>query len=421
MSAIETSIDELLLSFDKCDIFTPDNISKIMSSYLLNEGNLLEPSVGEGNLLKHVNRTKYEEIDIYDIKKEYLDRCPTDDNINKFHSDFIKSSIAKKYKNIILNPPFVKIQDLSCDYRKYIKTKWEILKTGNIDLYYVFLVKCLDLLEDDGIMIAITPNSYLFNKSATKLRKMLIENRLIHEIIDYKSEKVFEDVSVYTCISIFSKKKKESLLLDGITINYSHINNKYYLFNNDKCSITTLNDICTIKNGIATLRDKIYIHDIKLFDEPCWQVITNSKKERFIIFPYDEEGKILDEHIFKNSNPKTYEYLEENKEELKKRDNGNKQYPKWYSFGRTQALIKSKNENVVFISTFINPKNINIQTSKPKLHYSSLCIESKNNYDLNKIIQYIKDNITFIVNNSSKRGGGWITLSGRVLKQIPIK
>ena len=38
----------------KCDIFTPDNISKLMASYLKKGGSLLEPSVGTGNLLKFI-------------------------------------------------------------------------------------------------------------------------------------------------------------------------------------------------------------------------------------------------------------------------------------------------------------------------------------------------------------------------------
>ena len=41
--------------FTKCDIFTPDNISQLMSSKLSHRGSLLEPCVGTGNLLKFIN------------------------------------------------------------------------------------------------------------------------------------------------------------------------------------------------------------------------------------------------------------------------------------------------------------------------------------------------------------------------------
>ena len=46
--------DNELLNFSRSDIFTPDRISKLMMSFLYKNGNLLEPAVGTGNLLKFV-------------------------------------------------------------------------------------------------------------------------------------------------------------------------------------------------------------------------------------------------------------------------------------------------------------------------------------------------------------------------------
>ena len=134
-----------------------------MTSFLTKKGNLLEPAVGTGNLLKYLNLDDYNRIDIFDIKKEYLDRCPIKGNIIKYHTDFIKKQINTSYKNIILNPPYIRFQDLSIEYREFIKKNWNILSNGNIDIYYVFIIKCLELLDKDGIMITITPNSYLYN------------------------------------------------------------------------------------------------------------------------------------------------------------------------------------------------------------------------------------------------------------------
>ena len=42
-------MDTDLQEFMKCDVFTPDNISKLMSSKLNHHGDILEPSVGIGN------------------------------------------------------------------------------------------------------------------------------------------------------------------------------------------------------------------------------------------------------------------------------------------------------------------------------------------------------------------------------------
>ena len=100
------------------------------------------------------------------------------------------------------------------------KGKWDILTKGNLDIYYAFILKCLDLLTDDGVMVSITPNSYLYNKSSQKLREYLVKNRHIERIIDFKSEKVFPNVSTYCCITIYNKKEKESFIYNDKTINY---------------------------------------------------------------------------------------------------------------------------------------------------------------------------------------------------------
>jgi tRNA1(Val) A37 N6-methylase TrmN6 len=223
-------MDNCLAKFTKCDIFTPDKISKLMSSKIHPSGTLLEPSAGTGNLLKYIDINSYD-VDVYEIKQEHLEKIQHS-SINKHNEDFIKANINKKYDNIIMNPPYIKIQNLTEEYKKYLKDKFDVLKINLADVYYAFIIKCLGLLNDDGIMISITPNSYLYNEPAINLRKYLFGNTLIKEIIDFKDNKVFDNVSVYCCITIFTKTDKEYLIYNGEKIQYSNITN-YSLFNFD--------------------------------------------------------------------------------------------------------------------------------------------------------------------------------------------
>jgi len=168
-----------------------------------------------------------------------------------------------------------------------------------------------------------------------------------------------------------------------------------------------IGDICTIRNGIATLRDKIYIHATKLYDEPCWKPITNASIKQWIIYPYNSDGEILDEEVFKTSNPQTYKYLESNRDELAKRDKGNKQYPKWYSFGRTQSLKIPKARKIAYIPTFVHPSNINIQIDDPILHIGCLSIEASDYRDLPAIceaIKTIRNSLRTIARNAGEDG-----------------
>ena len=410
-------MDKTLLSFKKADVFTPDKISYKMSTYLHNSGNLLEPAVGDGQLLKFLDLKAYDQIEVYDIKKEYLHICLNGKNIKKYNKDFLKKKINKTYKNIILNPPFIRIQDLSEEYRRFIKDTFPLLKKGNLDIYYAFLLKCLSVLDEGGVMVAITPNSYLYNKSAKKLREYFIQNKLIEKIIDYKSEKVFNGVSTYCCITVFNKKYKDYLYYNTKKIDYKDITDNFFSNNKDG---KKLKDICTIKNGVATLRDKTFIHKSKLFDEPFWKPITNGRVDKWVIFPYNEDGSIIEEELFKNNNQLTYKYLVENKDELAKRDKGNKIYKKWYAFGRTQSLVKPKSEKVIYVSTMVNPEKIDYKIDSSKLSISCLSITPNDTYTTEHILDILHKNTKYIEDNSSKRGGGWINLSSTVLKNISI-
>lgn len=408
-------------NFTKCDVFTPENIAKLMASKLKTNGTLLEPSVGDGALLKYINMSNYSHVDVYELKQTYLDCVEERENMRKYCADFLKHAKEEKYNNIIMNPPYIKIQDLTTDYRDYIRNTFPQLGGGMVDIYYAFIIKCLNMLTDDGIMVSITPNSFLYNKSAKNMRKYLIDGRYIQEIIDFKTEKVFPGISVYCCICVFSKNQKSHFIYNGTGIEYDNIDKtEYNIFgrNTKVDGNKTLKDLCKISNGIATLRDKIYIHNERLYDEPCWQIVTDGKTQKHIIYPYNN-GKIIPENEFKESNPQTYQYLEKNKAELAKRDKGNKTYAAWYAYGRTQSIVKPKAKRVIYIPSFINPVDYKMTISlSPSLYQGCLCIEPKNDEDTEKIYDTIEKNMDYIAEISSKRSGGWITLSSRNLYGI---
>ena len=284
-------------------------------------------------------------------------------------------------------------------------------------------------MKDDGVMVAITPNSYLYTKTAKPLRKFLIENRYIEKIIDFGYEKVFPGTSVYCCITVFTKKAKThisyqsrrtpSLPFDNKKIDYAEISEEDYSIFDEKQSGVCLKDVCKIKNGIATLRDKIFIHNSQLFDEPCWKRITNGREDKHIIYPYND-GVICDEDSFKTNNPKTYEYLCENKEELAKRDKGNKKYPQWYAFGRTQSNKLCKTPKMLIIPTFVDPDNLKMKETEPVFYYSALGIEPNANVNVGDIMNSIKSSVSILKNGCTKKGGGWISLSSRDLYKLPF-
>ena len=409
----------------KCDIFTPDHIGEKMSSYLNGSGNILEPSVGTGKLLNHIKYSNYNNIDIFDIEQQYLDEIKNANNLNKNLCDFLKTEIITKYNDIIMNPPYIKFQELDPEYRTFIKNKYPLLKTGNIDIYLAFILKAIELLRDDGILVSINPNSFLYNKSCTNFREYLISNRFVAEIIDFNSEKVFENVDVYCCIVIINKNQKDHMIYNGRKINYSDIKTSFFEMLSETKTGDTLEKHIEISNGFATLRDRVFIHNEKLFDEPCWKETYKVSKNiiKYVICPYDNNAKIIAEDVFKITNPNTYNFLLSKKDELSKRDRGNKKYEAWYAFGRKQGLkiLKENDTPFLYISTMCN-KELKNYCKASMLYYSGLAIKIKENsaMTLAEVKTIIAKNTDNIYNKSSKRGNGWFNLSGTTIKQLYI-
>ena len=410
----------------KCDIFTPDKVGAQMASFLTKKGNFLEPSVGIGDLLKHIDYKTYKKVDICDVEQEYLDQIENNSQLNKITSDFLKHKFKYKYHDILMNPPYIKFQELEPEYRKFIKDTYDILNTGNIDIYLAFILKAINILHSKGVLVSINPNSFLYNKSCAKFREYLISNKLIVEIIDFKSEKVFDKADVYCCILIINKKKKTFLKYNGEKIYYKNIKSRFFENINDKCDTDKLEKHIEISNGLATIRDKIFFHKEKLFDEPCWRQVYKVSKNitNWAICPYDNEAKIIDEETLKTNNPKTYKFLLSKKDELAKRDKGKKTYVTWYAYGRTQGLkiLKEDNTDFIYISTMCN-KDLKIYEKKSILYYSGLAIKlkKKSTLTLEIVKNTIRNNIDEIYKNSSKRGNDWFNLSGTIIKKLYIK
>lgn len=90
--------------------FTTNNVLKqtVFEFILNNPDNILEPSIGRGDLvLFFKNKKPNVNFDMYEIDTtiKILDGIDTK---NIIYCDFMKQKIVKRYKTIIGNPPYIK-------------------------------------------------------------------------------------------------------------------------------------------------------------------------------------------------------------------------------------------------------------------------------------------------------------------------
>ena len=188
---------------------------------------ILEPCGGAGAFIDAIMRNcGSPRIDTCDIDPNAVGKLQEKYGDNKAISvrqadvlfDDFFDQVAKSpiYDKIIGNPPYGAWQDY--DRRAELKKKFPELYVK--ETYTLFLYRCLSLLRDGGKLCFIIPDTFLFLHMHEYLRRFILENTQINEILIFPS-KLFPEVSFgYSnlCIITLTKYDKDSALNNTIDI-----------------------------------------------------------------------------------------------------------------------------------------------------------------------------------------------------------
>lgn len=307
-------------------------------------------------------------------------------------SGLLKS--GEMFDGVIANPPYVRYQVMDDVLRDELKAEWSSCRNGNYNLYFAFMEKADMSLVDNGSAYFITPNGFIDSKSGVGLRQWVSEKGNLSSIIDFGKNKVFQ-VMTYTAITHFEKKLNTSLSYakvagaSGLPA-YAGQNKSTYKYADmgagqpwdfiDSSEVgavdlvsnnpVPLTDLFDVRYGLATLRDKLFSFRGTAvngyypltskgvnylieedFVKKCIKVSGMRSENDIptddlrIIYPYTvAAGKAvpMTEDFVSATFPEAFKYLLSIKDELALRDKGNKQYPEWFSYGRSQGLIPYK-------------------------------------------------------------------------------
>jgi hypothetical protein len=370
--------------------------------------------------------------------------------------------------NIILgNPPYVCARNLDIQTRKKLND-FTVCKSGNSDLYIPFFQIGIENLSRHGVLGFITMNTFFKSLNGRDLRAYLSENPISLKIIDFGAQQVFKSKNTYTCICLIQNTKQQSVSFSSVEkelinqpikfkrLNYEILDNHkgWNLKDNDiiakiESTGTPFVKIYKIRNGIATLRNDIYIFkplkedddyyylqsDNDLFPIEkgiCLDIVNSNKLSRPIalselkekaIFPYAKKGqaKLLAKDFMIKKFPETYNYLSKNKEILAKRDKGYGNYEDWYAYGRTQSLERYKYK--LFLPSYSDrtPSYI-LNTENNMLFYNGLAIIGDSKEELQIIKKILETRLFwyYIKMTSKPYSSNYYSLGGNYIKNFGV-
>jgi adenine-specific DNA-methyltransferase len=299
------------------------------------------------------------------------------------------------------------------------------------DLYIAFYEVGLRMLNKNGILCYISSNSFYNSLAGIHLREYIKENQTMELIMDIGHYQPFS-VTTYTtiCKIVNGSKfgtckyykyniktgrpeficdiKYDDLFIDGNIILSSN-NSEFYKILSYK---NKKDPQVLVKNGFATLNDKVFIQNEFPFTENQIDVIKGSCGEwKKCIYPYDENGKLIP---FNKLDKQVQKYFNDHKKSLIK-DNSKKDST-WYAFGRTQAINDVKYDKYSINTTIKDIKSIRLnKVKKGQGMYSCLYILTDIPYTKIKEIICTEKFINYLKILNKCKSGGYYTYSSKDL------
>jgi len=276
--------------------FTPpktiNNNLELLKDYVSTIESVLEPSCGSCEYIsKLVNLNtdfkitgiEYNETIYKSIKEKETT------NVSLINEDFINYESETNYDLIIGNPPFyvMKKGDVDKKYHEYFD--------GRPNIFILFIIKSLGLLNENGILSFILPKSFLNCIYYDKTRNHIYNNYKILNIVE--------------CHDDYIETKQDTILL--IVQNTTVFDNSEYLLDISELSI--LGQPNFIEQLKELYEDSCSLNELG-FNVSVGNVVWNQHKDilcddtskTLLIYSSDISNGMLDIKTYKNDKKKNY-------------------------------------------------------------------------------------------------------------------
>ena len=307
-------------------------------------------------------------------------------NAFDWQREFPDAVAAGGFDCVIGNPPYIRIQTMKEWAPLEVDTYKELYRSarsGNYDIYVVFVERGLQLLNNNGLLGFILPGKFFATDYGASLRGVIAERKALSQIVDFGASQVFDNATTYTCLLFLTGKptpsftyakvavpstlasvpvQERTILSDSVTSSPWSFStgSETNIVSKLSCGSKPLGEIpARIGRGSSTGNDDVFmlIRDGKRFltrqgeivevEEEALRIpiyatdynryVFNPKSGEVVIFPYDVSAsgyKLKAEAVFKREFPKAHLYLASRRKALETR----KQFKDWYGYSAPRNL-----------------------------------------------------------------------------------
>lgn len=383
--------------------FTPKAIADFMVQLLdLDKTQkVLEPSCGDGVFLNALDDAGFKNTEGIEIDAS----CSKSSKFQIKYADYLQYETSEaSFDGVIGNPPYIRWKNLDPKLKKNLENSavWNKYCNSLSDYSVAFIAKAILDLKNNGTLVFITPEYWLYTFHAQKLRNLIVESGTIDRIFYLEEASIFENVNASLIIFRFKKsittkttiwkiknsksfdphqltdilksghnenflkidalpfKKNErfSLEPEHIAVELNALEKSCVVEKNDlfQNEFVKIGDVCDIGNGMVTGLDKAFqILDMEInsYEKENLVQVAKAKQLDGLITkattPYLFLKEKLNETEFSKKCPNFYLHLQKWKGDLLKRYSYGKDISYWeWVFLRNRNLF-NQNKKKIFV------------------------------------------------------------------------
>ena len=115
----------------------------------------------------------------------------------------VAETLSQKYHIVVTNPPYMGNGGMSAKLSGYIS---EYYNDGKADLFATFILRCLDLLTDNGMTGMMTSYTWMFLSGYQNIRQNVVFNHNLDSLIQPEYHSFFDEAYVPICTFVIANQ-----------------------------------------------------------------------------------------------------------------------------------------------------------------------------------------------------------------------